>query len=301
MKVLGHRHILETLPRLKAQTFLFTGSEGVGRRTVARWFAAGLNCARGFPPCGVCPSCRLEPHPDYLEIAPQSETKTGRKARLPQIRLEQIVPREGQEETNLLDWMSTYPRFRVKLAVIDGAHWLGEAAANALLKLLEEPPGFARIVLVAPSRELVLPTLASRSLEVGFAPLPEAELRTLSADPEILAFAQGSVGRLRWALEHPQDLARLTRQVEGVLEAIGPAQALEALGQLGELEQALPYLAHRLGQALPPEQPAYRQALEALARAQDALAAYVGEDLVKTWLALRLVQALARSGHPAIG
>ncbi|WP_027881878.1 DNA polymerase III subunit gamma/tau [Meiothermus rufus] len=294
MKVLGHRHILETLPRLKAQTFLFSGPEGVGRRTVARWFAAGLNCAQGFPPCGACPSCRLEPHPDYLEIGPQSETKTGRKARLPQIRLEQIAPREGQEEPSLLEWMSTYPRFRVKVAVIDGAHWLGEAAANALLKLLEEPPGFARIVLVAPSRELVLPTLASRSLEVGFAPLPEAELRTLSTDPEALAFAQGSVGRLRWALEHPQDLARLTSRVEGVLEAMGPrggpAQTLEALQLLGELEEALPYLARRLGQALSPEQPAYRQALEALAQAQDALAAYVSEDLVVTWLALRLAR-----------
>ena len=189
MQILGHQRILELLPRLKAQTFLFTGPEGVGRRTVARWLASGLNCELGFPPCGRCSACRLEPHPDYLEIAPQSETKSGKKARLPQIRLEQIAPREG-EEPNLLDWMATYPRFKAKVAVIDGAHWLGEPAANALLKVLEEPPAYAHLVLIAPSHELVLPTLKSRCLEVSFAPLPQATLQAPCSDPEVLAFAR---------------------------------------------------------------------------------------------------------------
>lgn len=292
MQILGHQRILELLPRLEAQTLLFTGPEGVGRRTVARWFAAGLNCEGGFPPCGRCASCRLEPHADYLEIAPQTETKTGRKARLLQIRLEQIAPREGSEETSLLDWIATYPRFKTKIAVIDGAHWLGESAANALLKVLEEPPAFARLILVAPSRELVLPTLASRSLEVGFSPLPEAELRTLTTDPEVLAFAQGSPGKVRWALEHPAEFARLESRVQGVLEALraGPAQTLEALRLLLETEDALPYLGRRLGQAFQMGSPAYKEALEALHRAQDALSAYVSEDLVHTWLALKLAR-----------
>ncbi len=292
MQILGHQRILELLPKLRAQTLLFTGPEGVGRRTVARWFAAGLNCEQGFPPCGRCASCRLEPPADYLEIAPQSETKTGRKARVLQIRLEQIAPREGGEEINLLDWIATYPRFKAKVAVIDGAHWLGEPAANALLKVLEEPPAFARLILVAPSRELVLPTLVSRSLEVSFSPLPEALLRTLTTDPEVLAFAQGSPGKVRWALANPAEFARLTGRTQGVLEALraGPAQTLEALKLLLENEDALPYLGRRLGEAFPAESPAYRAALEALSRAQDALSAYVSEDLVQTWLALKLAR-----------
>jgi DNA polymerase-3 subunit delta' len=290
MEILGHHKILKLLPRLRPQTLLFTGPEGIGRRTVARWFARGLNCEQGFPPCGGCASCRLEPHPDYLEIAPQAETKTGRRARVPQIRLEQIAPREGSDEQNLLDWIVTYPRFRAKVAVIDGAHWLGEPAANALLKVLEEPPAFARLILLAPSRELVLPTLVSRSLEVGFAPLPQALLQTLSTDPEVLAFAQGSLGKARWALDHPAEFGRLTSRTQGVLEAVraGPAQTLEALRLLGELEDGLPYLARRLGQTSAVESPAYHEALKALSRAQDALSAYVGEELVQTWLALKL-------------
>jgi DNA polymerase-3 subunit delta' len=292
MQILGHQRILELLPRLRAQTFLFTGPEGVGRRTVARWFAYGLNCQQGFPPCGQCASCRSQPHPDVLEIAPDGETKTGRKARVPQIRLEQIAPREGFEEQNLLDWIATYPRFKAKTAIVDGAHCLSEPAANALLKVLEEPPAFARLVLVAPSRELVLPTLVSRSLELGFAPLPEALLQTLTTDPEVLAFAQGSVGRVRWALEHPAEFGKLSSRTQGVLEALraGPAQTLEALKLLGEMEEALPYLGRQLGKTLEVESPAYREALHVLSRAQDALSAYVSEDLVQTWLALKLAQ-----------
>lgn len=292
MQILGHQKIRELLPRLKAQTFLFTGPEGVGRRQVARWFVAGLNCEKGFPPCGDCASCQPKPHPDYLEIAPEYETKTGRKARIPQIRLEQIAPREDTETQSLLDWIVTYPRFKAKVAVIDGAHFLGEAAANALLKVLEEPPSFARIILIAPSRELVLPTLVSRSLEISFAPVPQALLQTLTTNPEVLAFAQGAPGKVRWALEHPAEFERLVSRTQGVLEALqaGPAQTLEALKLLAEAEETLPYLGRQLKQHFSIDSPTYKAALEAIARAQEARAAYVSEDLVQTWLALKLSQ-----------
>jgi len=292
MDIIGHQRILELLPRLKAHSFLFTGPEGVGRRTVARWFAYGLNCEKGLPPCGNCPSCRLKVHTDYLEIAPEAQTKAGKKARKPQIRLEQIAPREGEETTNLLDWIATYPRFKAKVAVIDDAHLLGEPAANALLKVLEEPPAYARLILIAPSRELVLPTAVSRSLEVGFAPLSEATLRQLTADPEVLAFAQGAVGKARWALENPAEFGKLSSRAQGVIEALayGPTQTLEALKLLLEQEGALDYLGHKLRQAYLPDSPQHLATLNTLTRAQDALAAYVGEDLIHTWLSLRLAQ-----------
>jgi len=287
--ILGHEHILKLLPSLKGQSLLFTGPEGVGRRSVARWYAYGLNCARGFPGCGECASCRLEAHTDYLEIAPEVETKTGRKARNPQIRLEQIAPREDGGE-NLLEWLSTYPRFRAKVAVIDGAHLLNEPAANALLKVLEEPPAYARLILIAPSRELVLPTLASRSLELAFGPLPEELLRGLTPDPEILAYAEGSVGRVRWALENPERFNQLVGRVQGVLQGLekGPAQTLEALGPLLDSEGGLNYLALKLARALPPEDPRRAEVLLSFQRAQEALSAYVSEELVLNWLGLRL-------------
>lgn len=291
MHIIGHQNILELLPKLSAQTLLFTGPEGVGRRTVARWWASGLNCERGFPPCGSCAWCRLAEHPDYLEVAPETETKTGRKARQQQIRLEQIAPRDDGEGS-LLDWLSTYPRLKAKVGVIDSAHLLNESAANALLKVLEEPPSYARLVLIAPSRELVLPTLVSRSMEIAFGPLPEATLRSLTTDPQVLAFAEGAVGRLRWALENPAEFGKLTSRAEGVREAMaaGPSQTLEALKLLNELEGGLAYLGRELVQRFSPEDPRRPLALQTLAQTQEALTAYVGEELALTWLGLRLAQ-----------
>ncbi len=287
--ILGHERILELLPRLSAHTLLFTGPEGVGRRAVARWFTRGLNCEQGFPPCGHCNSCRLENHLDYLEVAPEAETKSGKKARNPQIRLEQIAPREDSEDTSLLTWISTYPRFKAKVAVIDAAHLLNESAANALLKVLEEPPAYARLILIAPSREIVLPTLVSRSLEVGFAPVPQTLMQSLTSDPDILAFAEGAVGKAKWAIQNPAEFGKLTSRTDGVIEALGSAaQTLEALKLLSDLDDPLPYLARRLRQTLNPETPQYAQALQNLSRAQDAMEAYVSEDLVQTWLALKL-------------
>jgi DNA polymerase III subunit delta' len=222
-------------------------------------------------------------------IAPELETKSGKKSRNPQIRLEQIAPREA-EETNLLHWLSTYPRYQAKVAVIDGAHLLGEAAANALLKILEEPPKYARIILIAPSRTLVMPTLASRSTEIAFAPVPQAALHHLTTDPEVLAFGEGCVGKVRWALENPDSFNRLQSRVDGVLESLraGPAHTLEALKLLNEFDQPWPYLAKRLKEQVGPEDPRYKHILESLSRATDALEAYVSEDLVLTWLATAL-------------
>jgi DNA polymerase III subunit delta' len=277
--VVGHQRILELLPRLKAHTLLFSGPEGVGRRAVARWFCEFLNSD---------PS-RM----DYLEVSPQIETKSGRKARNPQIVLDQIAPREESEGGSLLEWLQTYPRHKAKVGVIDGAHLLNESAANALLKALEEPPAFARLILIAPSREVVLPTLVSRSLEISFAPLPEAVLHQLTTDPEVLTFAEGSYGKAHWAINNPAEFGKLTGRTEGVLEALqtSPAQTLEALKLLLELDDALPYLSRKLRQTIPPESPSYRETLETFHRASEALSAYVSEDLVQTWLGLRLVKA----------
>ena len=190
--IIGHEAVLALLPRLTAQTLLFSGPEGVGRRTVARWYAWGLN--RGFPP----PS--LGEHPDVLEVGPKARDLRGRA----EVRLEEVAP--------LLEWCSSHPRERVKVAILDSAHLLTEAAANALLKLLEEPPSYARIVLIAPSRATLLPTLASRATEVAFAPVPEEALRALTQDPGLLRYAAGAPGRLLRALQDPEGYrARMAR------------------------------------------------------------------------------------------
>ncbi len=300
-EVIGHERQRRLLAKRPAQSLLFVGPEGVGRRTVARWFAYGLNCERGFPPCGSCPSCRLRHHPDLLEVAPRSHTKSGQVARRPQIRLDQIAPREGSEEVSLLEWLQTAPRYRAKVAVVDSAHLLGEQAGNALLKMLEEPPAHAYLVLVAPSREAVLPTLSSRSLTVGFGPLPERELRRFTSDEAALRYSEGAVGRLKAALADPAGLAEAEGAARAWVQGLGedPAALLaqtEALRRLAEGPfDPWVFVARAFG-SWPPA--ARRRALEALLEAREALEAYVAADLVYTRLAmtLRRLHAELRSG-----
>ena len=300
-EVIGHERQRRFLARKPAQSLLFVGPEGVGRRTVAHWFAYGLNCERGFPPCGRCASCRMEHHPDLFEVRPRTLTKTGQTARKPQIHLDQIAPREGAEETSLLEWLQTAPRFRAKVGVVDGAHLLGEAAGNALLKMLEEPPEHAYLVLIAPSREAVLPTLASRSLTVGFGPLPEDELRRLTGDEAALRYSEGAVGRLKAALANPAGLAEAESAAQDWLRALAedPATLLaqtEVLRRLAERPfDPWVFVSRALGD-WPPE--ARRKALEALLAAREELEAYVAADLVYARLALTLRRLYAelRSG-----
>jgi len=286
IEVLGHERQRELLSRLSAQTLLFTGPEGVGRRTVARWYAWGLNCAQGFPPCGRCASCRLDPHPDYREIAPQEETQGGRRARQEQIRLEQLVP---QGEESLEEWLSVHPRFRVRVAVIDGAHLLSEPAANALLKLLEEPPPTARLILIAPARELLLPTLASRALELSFGPLPEA----LLAGRGPVAWAQGSLGRLVWLQAHPEELSQFEADLEAVAKGLKGRwdDLFLALQHLLSAYREAPLdplmaLAHRLERELPEGR--WARLLMVLLEVQEAFQAYGSEELLVSYLALSL-------------
>ncbi len=291
VSVIGHERQRRLLARRPAQSLLFVGPEGVGRRTVARWFAYGLNCERGFPPCGVCASCRVEHHPDLFEVAPRTLTKAGQVARRPQIHLDQIAPRAGSGEESLIAWLQTAPRYRAKVGVVDSAHLLGEQAANALLKMLEEPPAYAYLILIAPSREAVLPTLASRSLTVGFGPLPENELQRLGGDPAALRYSEGAVGRLKAALADPAGLAEAESAAREWLRALagdtagllGQTEVLRKLAE-GPFDPWL-FVAREL-ESWPPAP--RRAALEALLAAREELEAYVAADLVYTRLALTL-------------
>ncbi len=148
-----------------AHAYLFLGPEGVGKASTARALAAVLNCEAPLADgdaCGACPSCvRLAAgsHPDYLEIWPTSE------GRQPQIKIDQI--REFRRVT-------AYPPMAGgwRVVLIKPAEALNDAAANALLKTLEEPPPQHLLVLTAGVEADLFPTIVSRCQKLAFAPLP---------------------------------------------------------------------------------------------------------------------------------
>jgi DNA polymerase III subunit delta' len=196
--------------------YLFAGPEGVGKRTAALRWAMALNCgaARGAEACGQCVSCRKiaeGTHPDVISVGfefqarlldePADKQKTIKIDTLREMeRALRLKPQEG----------------RAKVALLDPADRLGEDAAHALLKILEEPPPGTHLVLLAQDPGQVLGTLRSRCQWVRFRPLP-AELLAdrLSAErpgePEekvraAALAAEGSMGRALELLEGEEAL-----------------------------------------------------------------------------------------------
>lgn len=175
--VVGNQSTLETLRKAVASgqpshAYLFTGPEHVGKTTTARRFSAALLCSKENAPCppagasaqagGTCANCALWEsgnHPDYLEVGSDEEAKT-------------IPIDEVRELTRQLSLKPHSSRFRV--AVIPDAERLGLPAQNALLKVLEEPPEYAVLILTATTPSRLLPTTVSRCQQVRFS-LPDAD------------------------------------------------------------------------------------------------------------------------------
>ena len=298
LDVVGHEGQKEILRGLSAHTLLFSGPEGVGRRHVARWHAARLNCAANGPePCGRCESCRLfnaDAHPDYRVVGPNILTKTGKSSRRPEIRIAQLVPREdsGEQDWPLSRWLEARPQFKRRVGVIDSADTLNRNAANAFLKILEEPPAHATIILIAPSPASVLPTVASRSapLRFGTVALPDSDHPVARL---------GRLGDVRRAEADPSGFETsdavlrdyvnaLPKGLEAAFEA---ADALEKVW-LSDTGFNLADLLLARFSALPPAQ--YRAASEALARFEAALTAYAAAGLAAQVMTLELRDIVKR-------
>ncbi len=172
--------------------FLFAGPPGCGRMGAAVALAASLNCETGVLACGTCPSCRMHAagtHPDLHVIGLR---KDKREIVIEQIR-EDLV-----ESAHLLPFSGRAATF-----IVDDAQEMNLSASNALLRTLEEPPATTRIVLVAASRDSVLPTIASRCQTLAFAPLARRAIELLlvrqGVEPSLAAavapLARGSMER----------------------------------------------------------------------------------------------------------
>jgi len=290
-----------TAPR----TLLLAGPEGVGRRAVARWYAALRNCsARLDDPCGRCAACLdhrpdadgAVASPDYREIGPATTTREGKVARRPQLRIEQLVPRERADGDPLGPWLQRPPMRRHRVGVVDHAETLTDEAANAFLKTLEEPPAHATVILVAPGPDTLLATVASRcttirlrpaeaapAVRAALAPHPALRLgrpnawRAALADPVGTAAKRAAVADLLGALDG--DLADAFAAAEALAELWPPGDD-EAAGLLREAWRARGARAYAAGDA-------------ATAALEHAWGAYAQRDLaLRAWV-LRLRRSAA--------
>ncbi|WP_345101829.1 DNA polymerase III subunit gamma/tau [Mucilaginibacter panaciglaebae] len=153
--VVGQQHITNTLKNAiknnqLAQAFLFCGPRGVGKTTCARILAKTINCENLQPngeACGTCPSCLSFQNGNSFNIheldAASNNSVDDIRSLIEQVR----IPPQGA---------------RYKVYIIDEVHMLSQAAFNAFLKTLEEPPHYAIFILATTEKHKILPTILSR-------------------------------------------------------------------------------------------------------------------------------------------
>jgi DNA polymerase-3 subunit gamma/tau len=169
-ELVGQSHVKQALVNALTQNrlhhaYLFTGTRGVGKTTIARIFAKSLNCDEGISasPCGQCSSCTdIESgrYIDLLEIDAASRTKV-------------------EDTREILDNVQYAPtRGRYKVYLIDEVHMLSKHSFNALLKTLEEPPEHVKFLLATTDPQKLPVTILSRCLQFNLNALSQSEIKT---------------------------------------------------------------------------------------------------------------------------
>ena len=201
--LVGQPHVVRALSNALSgerlhHAYLFAGTRGVGKTTVARILARCLNCETGVTaePCGQCRSCveiAEGRHLDLIEVDAASRTRVD----------------DTRELLDNVSYAPTTGRFKVYL--IDEVHMLSEKSFNALLKTLEEPPEHVKFLLATTDPQKLPVTVLSRCLQFNLKPMPAPliadyltgvlETEGVSAEPgALLRLAEAAEGSMRDAL-----------------------------------------------------------------------------------------------------
>jgi DNA polymerase-3 subunit gamma/tau len=201
--LVGQEHVVRALTHALSEkrlhhAYLFTGTRGVGKTTIARILAKSLNCEAGITatPCGVCSACQeidSGRFVDLLEVDAATNTRVDEMRQL----LENAV------------YAPTRGRFKVY--VIDEVHMLSNSAFNAMLKTLEEPPEHVKFILATTDPQKIPVTVLSRCLQFNLKQMPAVAItghlahilqaEGISYDSAALALvARSAAGSMRDAL-----------------------------------------------------------------------------------------------------
>ncbi|HTU65353.1 MAG TPA: DNA polymerase III subunit gamma/tau [Steroidobacteraceae bacterium] len=267
LELVGQEHVRQALGNALTQgrvhhAFLFTGTRGVGKTTIARILSKCLNCETGVTatPCGVCAACKEIDEGrfvDLIEVDAASRTKVDDTREL--LENVQYAPTRG----------------RYKVYLVDEVHMLSTHSFNALLKTLEEPPPHVKFLLATTDPQKLPVTVLSRCLQFNLKRLPVALIaehlnKVLDAEkiphdaPAVRLVAQAADGSMRDALSLTDQLIAFgggkvdeggARSMLGTIDRdhvarLGRALATGDAGQLLETARALEEFSPDYGQVL---------------------------------------------------
>ncbi|WP_392563779.1 DNA polymerase III subunit gamma/tau [Orbus wheelerorum] len=234
--VVGQQHVLTVLANALSlgrvhHAYLFSGTRGVGKTSIARLLAKGLNCEQGITatPCGECENCKdIEQGRfiDLLEIDAASRTKV-------------------EDTREILDNIQYFPtKGRFKVYLIDEVHMLSRSSFNALLKTLEEPPEHVKFLLATTDPQKLPVTILSRCLHLHLSALDDSLIKQQlikilkaehinSDDRAIQLLAKAADGSMRDALS-------LTDQAIALGNGQIDEQSVSVM--LGTLDKAVPFV-----------------------------------------------------------
>ncbi|MDA9082230.1 DNA polymerase III subunit gamma/tau [Gammaproteobacteria bacterium] len=242
-EVVGQEHVLKALENSISQNklhqaYIFSGTRGVGKTTIARVFSKCLNCMQADSPqvipcnkCSACEEIKIGRHMEFLEVDAASRTGVD-------------------DMRELLDSVQYKPaNARFKIYLIDEVHMLSKSSFNALLKTLEEPPPHVMFLMATTEVEKVPKTVLSRCLQLNLKVIPEAkiqlhlksllDLESIKYDEESIALiadsAQGSVRDgltlLDQAIAHGNGSLN-TEDVKALLGTIDQSYIIELVEQV---------------------------------------------------------------------
>ena len=253
-EVVGQEHILKALENSIEhnklhQAYMFSGTRGVGKTTIARVFAKCLNCQKGdmpqVVPCNECTACieiKAGRHIEFLEVDAASRTGVD----------------DMRELLESVQYKPTNARYKIYL--IDEVHMLSKSSFNALLKTLEEPPPHVMFLMATTEVEKVPKTVLSRCLQLNLKIIPETQIRdhiqslldleSIKYDEESLVLiassAQGSIRDgltlLDQAIAHGNG-ALESDQVKSLLGTIDQSYIIELVNQVAASDGDGAYLA----------------------------------------------------------
>ena len=223
-QVLSQKPVIQTLRNQVlgssvAHAYLFTGSRGVGKTSVARILAKAVNCLniKDGDPCGVCDNCKAIASGNFLDLVEvDAASNTGVDNIRELIEHVRFSPSSG----------------KYKVFIIDEVHMLSKGAFNALLKTLEEPPAHAIFILATTEINKVPATIVSRTQRFDFKAYSEADLLQLLqkiAAEEKFDFGQGI---LELVSQSAQGGARDALSLLDKIMTLGPEASLADCRQL---------------------------------------------------------------------